>query len=123
MIRRPPRSTLFPYTTLLRTNLAAGATYTVTEDGETGYDLTALSCTGLDANDSATPATGVVSVNLDPGQTVSCTYTNTARGSITIIKDVNPEPDATDFSFTTSANLGVAGNNFLLDDDIERTHF
>ena len=35
-------------------------------------------------------------------------------GSITIIKDVNPEPDATDFSFTTT---GTGLSNFSLDDD------
>src|SRR2546426_3206251 len=49
MIRRPPRSTLFPYTTLFRSLLAAGE-----ERGRTGppplneQDLSALGCDARD---------------------------------------------------------------------------
>src|SRR3712207_7455906 len=40
MIRRPPRSTLFPYTTLFRSACAWGATQTVSSAGST----TSFSC-------------------------------------------------------------------------------
>ena len=72
--------------------LAVGGDFTVTEDGETGYSLADLTCTGLTAGDSGDNTTaGVVTIdNLAPGQTVTCTYTNELLGSITIIKDVNP---------------------------------
>src|ERR1035438_8858193 len=35
MIRRPPRSTLFPYTTLFRSNMAIPATYTGSSGNQT----------------------------------------------------------------------------------------
>ena len=57
-----------------------------------------LSCTGLSTGDTAVVGTGLVTISLDAGQTVECTYTNTKHGTITIIKNVNPEPDAPDFS-------------------------
>src|SRR3712207_8811581 len=48
MIRRPPRSTLFPYTTLFRSNRSCGwfdavlARYATRVNGVTGYFLTKL---------------------------------------------------------------------------------
>src|SRR5438034_1901659 len=44
MIRRPPRSTLFPYTTLFRSNCGRGRRYQVLRSprGRTGDDLFAL---------------------------------------------------------------------------------
>ena len=96
--------------------LAVGGDFTVTEDGETGYSLADLTCTGLTAGDSGDNTTaGVVTIdNLAAGQSVTCTYTNELLGSITIIKDVNPEPDVTDFSFSTT---GTGLTDFSLDDD------
>ncbi|HEV8280925.1 MAG TPA: hypothetical protein VGQ02_03635, partial [Candidatus Limnocylindrales bacterium] len=86
-------------------NLAAGLTYTVTEDGEAGYALTALSCTGLDANDSSSALTGVVSVNLDPGQTVECTYTNSKLPAI-IVRKITTGIAGGPFTFTTTGGNG-----------------
>src|SRR5256886_13184974 len=40
MIRRPPRSTLFPYTTLFRSHLAAGARKVVISAPAKGEDIT-----------------------------------------------------------------------------------
>src|SRR3712207_8375757 len=52
MIRRPPRSTLFPYTTLFRstTTLPDGTTITetVTEQAATTYSYTAKGVPGID---------------------------------------------------------------------------
>src|SRR2546430_13161189 len=43
MIRRPPRSTLFPYTTLFRSRIDPGAQEVVTEDGKSlPYDRLVL---------------------------------------------------------------------------------
>src|SRR5260221_8939578 len=39
MIRRPPRSTLFPYTTLFRSGLAASARRALEESGITGVTV------------------------------------------------------------------------------------
>ena len=42
MIRRPPRSTLFPYTTLFRSIVAGIAGYLIAEGERRGLDVTAL---------------------------------------------------------------------------------
>src|SRR5256885_10896932 len=50
MIRRPPRSTLFPYTTLFRSPSAAARERIATKDvRQAAFDV-ALEVTGLDAN-------------------------------------------------------------------------
>ena len=46
----------------------------------TGWTLTNLVCTGGGANTTTTLATGLASIGLDPGEAVTCTYTNTKRG-------------------------------------------
>ena len=67
--------------------------YSVTETlPVAGYDLTNLVCTGRHRHQrrGATSATGVVDHRPStPASAVTCTYTNTQRGSITIIKDTN----------------------------------
>ena len=52
---------------------------------------------------------------LDPGETVTCVFVNVMDGSITIIKDADPE-DGTDFDFTTT---GAGLSDFTLDDDAD----
>src|SRR6185295_6748806 len=86
---------------------------TVTEGAVAGWSLTGLVCN--DANGSTSGATATI--NLDAGENVTCTYTNTKLGSITIIKDAIPN-DAQDFAFTTT---GTALSNFSLDDDADAT--
>jgi outer membrane biosynthesis protein TonB len=87
-------------------HLAPNTVYTVTEDGETSYDLTALNCTGLDANDSSSVLTGVVSVNLDPGQTVECTYTNSKLPTI-IVRKITTGTAGGPFAFETTGGNGL----------------
>ncbi len=84
-------------------------TYTVTEaDPAPPFDLGAIVCD--DQNSSGDVATRTATFRLDPGETVTCTFTNVERGTITIIKDAIPN-DPQDFSFT--GDLG----SFSLDDD------
>ncbi|WP_404391562.1 hypothetical protein [Humibacillus xanthopallidus] len=71
-------------------DLVAG-TYTSTETVPTGWDLTGLSC-----DDGASPtasttslATAKATFKLDPGETVTCTFTNTQRGKITARRSRN----------------------------------
>jgi len=89
-------------------------TYTVAEVVPDGWDLTGLSCveTGT-ANSSTALGTATASITLDPGETVTCTFTNTQRGSITIVKDANPNSDQS-FGFTGdlgSFSLTADGTN------------
>jgi hypothetical protein len=103
-------------TTETMSNVLPG-TYSVTETTLTGWDLTSLVCVDPTSNSSGSTATGIASINLAAGETVTCTYTNTKRGTIVIIKDAQPD-NAQDFGFTSN----VAGNaSFSLDDDADPT--
>ena len=87
-------------------------TYSVVETDPTpAWDLTAISCD--DANSTGGVANRAATIVADAGETVRCTFTNTKRGSITVVKDAVPNL-ADDFSFT-SATLG----GFILDDDAD----
>ncbi len=85
-------------------NLAAGS-YTVTEAEHANYKLTGLTCV-----DSATgsPSTGdvatrTVTINVEPGETVTCTFTNTEDDTITVEKVTIP---ASNDSFGFGGALG-----------------
>jgi hypothetical protein len=72
-----------------------GSPYQVTEsDPAPEYDLTDLSCTddfdgnGYNINDSFVGA-AAASINVDPGETVKCVYTNTKRGMVEVLKLTN----------------------------------
>jgi hypothetical protein len=80
----------------------------VNETALVGWDLTGVSCT---SSIGATEPAGTI--ELDAGETVTCTFTNTKRGSVTIVKDAAPN-DAQDFAFTTT---GTGLSAFSLDDD------
>ena len=101
-------------------NLAPGP-YTVTEAGLpiAGWDLTNLVCVGGGANTSTTLATGLSTIGLDAGENVTCTYTNTKRGHIIVVKDAVPN-DAQDFTFTNNFGNGNPAT-FPLDDDADPT--
>jgi hypothetical protein len=108
--------------TIVVPNLAPG-TYTAVESATNGWDLTRIVC---DDVNSATPSRGDFGARraifgLDAGETVTCTFTNTKRGSIKIVKDVVPGTAATDFEFDPSDRLNdpfaVPNDHFLLDDD------
>jgi hypothetical protein len=116
-----PTGTLAPFSLacgassqVVSTSSAFGA-YGISETAKTGWDLTNLQCTGGGGNTSVTGSTATV--GLDAGENVTCTYTNTKRGTIVIVKDAVPN-DAQDFAFTST----VAGNtSFSLDDDADNT--
>lgn len=92
---------------------ADGSPYTVTElDPTPAYDGTDLVCADPDGGSSVDGLTGTI--DLDPGETVTCTYTNTQRSTITVVKDAVPDDDQS-FGFTTTgAGLPTA---FALVDD------
>ena len=98
-------------------------TYTSTE-GDPGADwnLGDISCDdgdtlGAVANSSGDVGTATATFELDPGETVTCTFLNVMDGSITIVKDADPA-DGTDFGFTTT---GAGLSDFSLDDDGDAT--
>ena len=84
--------------------------YDVTEDVPAGWDLDGVVCTG---GDSTVAANGVT-VHLDPGEDVMCTFTNVERGSITVVKETDPDGGV---GFDFSGDLG----DFSLDDGDSET--
>ena len=88
-------------------------TYSVTELAETGWDLTDTECVSS-IGDTETAD----SIELDAGETVTCTFTNTKDGSITFEKVSDPA-DGTNFVFDPSENLSV--EDFFLDDEASQT--
>jgi LPXTG-motif cell wall-anchored protein len=76
-------------------NLLPG-TYAVTEVDATGSTLTGLVCSDGSPVDLAA---GTATIDLAPGESVVCTFSNTEEGSITIVKDASPADD-TAFGFT-----------------------
>ncbi len=95
-------------------------TYTSTETDPTPpFDLTGISCDDGQSDHPSTVslADRTATFKLDAGETIKCTFTNTQRGSITIIKDAQPN-DPKDFDFTTT---GTGLSSFSLDDDADAT--
>ena len=102
----------------------AGGVRTITETPVPGWSLTNIACTGATLSTIVIGAAGgfdagdtAVTIGLAAGENVTCTFTNTQLGSITIIKDAVPN-NAQDFLFT-SPGLTPAG--FSLDDDADGT--
>jgi hypothetical protein len=92
--------------------------YTVQEVNiPSGWQLTGLECTGGGPNTTTSTVTGTVTIGLDPGEAVVCTYTNTEKGSITVVKDAVPD-SSQDFGFTAT---GLSPSGFSLDDDADGT--
>ena len=89
-------------------NLMPGS-YAVSENDPSGsgYELSGLSCT--DSDQGGRPSTGDVgsrtaSINLDPGETVTCTFTNSEDDTITVEKVTVP---ASSDSFGFGGTLGA----------------
>lgn len=78
-------------------------TYTVTESAVTGFDLTDLVCEDPDNGSTVDLDTRTATIDLDPGETVTCTYTNTKRGTIVI----NKTAVGGDETFTYTGDLGA----------------
>ncbi len=89
-----PNSALF-------TNLVAG-NYTVTEAALAGWDLTGLVCLDPDNGSSVNLGTRTAVIDLDPGEAITCTFTNTQRGTIVIVKNTSGD----DATFGFSGSLG-----------------
>ncbi|HET9476318.1 MAG TPA: hypothetical protein VFP63_02390, partial [Dehalococcoidia bacterium] len=95
-----------PFDSVKAVNGIPATTYTCTEAAPpAGWALTAIACTDPDGGTTWNLATRTAVIDLDNGETVSCTFTNTATGTINIIKDAVPN-DAQDFGFTCTGGLG-----------------
>ena len=73
--------------------------YTVTESPQAGWTLTNLVCTGAGADSSFSTATRTATLDIDAGESVVCTYTNTKHASLQVVKVTDPASDPQDFDF------------------------
>ena len=74
------------------TNISAGS-YTVTESAlPAGWDFTNLACLDEDGGSTVDLVNRTANIDLDPGETVTCTYTNTFTppATIDVQKTANP---------------------------------
>jgi len=74
--------------------------YTSTEGAKTGWDLNSIICD--DGNSTGDVATRIATFNVEAGETITCTFTNTKRAHIIIQKD----------AITDSSQQFVFNNNF-----------
>lgn len=80
--------------------------YTLSETVPAGWDLTSATC---DSEET------VESLDVEPGETVTCTFTNTKRGHIIIEKNAIPDSNTQEFTFIN--NFGNANpSSFNLTD-------
>jgi LPXTG-motif cell wall-anchored protein len=90
----------------LNPSIYPGASYSISETVPTGWD-----------QDSATCDHGTIeNIEVLPGQTTTCTFTNTKRGHIIVDKITNPSGESQNFDFSVS---GDGYNNFSLTDVTE----
>ncbi len=82
-------------------------TYSVSESVPDGWTLTSATC-----DDESDPS----SINLGAGETVTCTFTNTQDGSITVVKQTDPDQSEGAFTFDPS----WSDDNFDLNDGESR---
>ena len=95
----------------------AAGTYTATEEAATGWIVTAITCEDPDSGSSGSTTNRTATIDLDPGETVTCTFTNepdpnVPRGTLVIVKDAVPD-DSQNFSFS----IPGIDSLFQLDDD------
>ena len=95
------------------TDVAPGA-YSSTEMVPAGWDLTNIFCD--DANSSGDEGTATASFNVEPGETVTCTFTDVKRGTIIIDKVTEPVLDPQVFAFTLSGGPDGINQVFNLTD-------
>jgi uncharacterized repeat protein (TIGR01451 family) len=120
-------TTLFDFTGALTGSLVDGVsaskdvepgTHTVTEGEETGWDLTAIVCD--DADSSGDVGARTATFEVDPGETVTCVFTNTAQpGSIMVEKQTLPGGDTTTLFDFTGALTGSLVDGGTASKDVE----
>ncbi|PIE34250.1 MAG: hypothetical protein CSA55_01230 [Ilumatobacter coccineus] len=89
--------------------------YSVSELTNAAYDQT-VTCSESGATvDHGSSVSGVTgSIDLDPGETVTCAYTNTERATLVVIKDAQPDDGQ---AFEYSLTGGTVNETFSLTDD------
>jgi len=101
-----------------RTFTIPTGSYWTDERDRDGWKLTNIVCTG-DDHGNINIGTGKVDFDLDKNETISCTYTNTKLGSITLAKDTNPDQGGDEDHRTHFDYSGSLGDGSLYDEDTD----
>ncbi len=80
--------------------------YAVTETLPAGWKLTGITCVDPDGGSTFNLANSSASIDVDAGEHVTCTFLNTAQGSVTIVKQTVPQ-DAGGQTFAFAGGLGA----------------
>src|SRR5437870_7512495 len=86
-------------------NVTPGSGYSVAETVPSGWDLTSSTCSD---------GSPVSNIDVSPGETVTCTFTDRKRGTIIVKKVTDPSPDPSNTSFSFTAGGGLAPSAFSL---------
>jgi len=110
-----PTGTISAGGTLVVSDVAPG-TYTTTEvDPAPNFDVTAVECDdgGSPSVSSGDPQTRTAVFNLDPGEVVRCTFTNTRRGTLVVAGQTVPDGAGGRFQYTGVPTGTISGNGTL----------
>lgn len=94
-------------------NLDQG-TYVITESPASGFGFTSLAC---DLN-TAIVNSSTATITLGAGDHATCTFTNTKKGSITVVKNTVPTSDTNSFNFASNS---LSPSEFILSNGGHRT--
>lgn len=99
-------------------DLTAGQ-YTIVEQELAGWVLTDIQCTESDAQDSVVDIPNrTITLNVQEGETINCTVTNTKNGSITVAKTTVPAAAPDLFVFTGDAAGTIADGGTIVVPDL-----
>jgi len=99
-------------------SLDAGS-YTITEDILASWQLTDLVCTESDTQDTVVDIPNrTITLNVQEGETINCTVTNTKLGSITVSKATIPAGDQTSFTFAGDVAGAIADGGTIVVSDL-----
>src|SRR5207248_705114 len=82
-----------------------GSGYSVDETPTVGWDLTGATCDNGNTPDD---------ISIDPGQTVTCSFTNTERGNIVVVKQTVGSTSTQSFDFTATGGPSELNDSFSL---------
>ena len=86
-------------------NAAQLGAHTVTESASAGWSLTILSCTGAGADSSIDLGDRKATLDIDAGETVVCTFTNTKHPTI-VVRKITTGIAGGPFTFSTTGDNG-----------------
>ena len=99
----------------LSSGMLEAGSYTLTEEALDGWELTDIVCTESDIQDSVVDIpTRTITLNVQDGESINCSVTNTKLGSITVSKATVPIGDATLFAFSGDVAGSIADGGAIM---------